>query len=110
MDKETYDLAKKQLDEVTEHLKGDDLTIEQREELEILQAKLSGGLLSIWFPMGIGRKLIMVVIFLVGIYGLVIGNHYFLFSWIILPMFSPRLMGEVSYFMGRISAGTRGTG
>ena len=110
MDKETYGSAKKTLEEINEHLKSDDLTVEQREELEVHSAKLSGVLLSIWFPMGIARKLIMVVIFLVGIYGLVIGNHYFLFSWIILPMFSPRLMGEVSYFMGRISAGTRGTG
>ena len=107
MDKETYDSAKRAFEEVKEQLKRDDLTSEERAELVMHADRLSGLLLSIWFPMGIGRKLIMLVIFLVGIYGLLIGNHYFLFSWVILPMFSPRLVGEIAFLMGRFSAGMR---
>ena len=95
---------------INEHLKSDDLTVEQREELEIHADKLSGVLLSIWFPIGVGRKLIMFVLFSIGIYGLEIENDYLLISWILLPCFSPRIVGEVSYLIGRFVGGIRGTG
>ncbi len=43
MDKETYSSAKKQLEVITELLNSDNLTIENRQELELLSAKLKGG-------------------------------------------------------------------
>ena len=108
MDKKTQSTLKKQLKEITELLKSDGLTIEQREEFELLSAKISGSLLSVWLPVDIGRRLIMVILFLIGLYGLMNGNNYFLISWIFLPMFSPRLVGEIAHLMGRFAGGKKG--
>ena len=103
MDKKTQSTLKKQLKEITEYLKRDDLTIEEREEFELLSAKIAGALTHDWLPSDLGRRLIMVILFLIGLYGLMDGDNYFLISWIFLPMFSPRLMGELAHLAGKAS-------
>ncbi len=68
-----------------------------------LKNQISGYVLSKWLPNGVGRKIIMLALLLLGIYGLFFGSHWFLISWAIIPIFSPRIVGEVATFFGRIS-------
>lgn len=74
----------------------------------MLQTQLAGALLSTWLPFGWGRRSIMIVLFLVGVYGLVEGNGYFLIAWLFLLSFSPRTVGELTFAFGRFMAGFYG--
>ena len=50
----------------------------------------------------------MMVLFLVGAVGIAQGNGYFLFTWLFLLFFSPRVVGELAYALGRFMAGVNG--
>jgi hypothetical protein len=63
-------------------------------------AKMAGYLLSPWLPIGVGRKIVMVVIFLIALLGSLL-NPFCLLLLIILPLFSPRVIGEIVSFLGR---------
>jgi len=108
MTRDEFEDAKKQSSEITKLLKEENLTAEDRQKLEMLQTQLSGALLSTWLPFGWGRRSIMIVLLLVGAYGLVEGNGYFLISWSLLLLFSPRVVGEFSFTFGRFLAGFHG--
>ena len=103
MDRKTYEEAKKSSEEMAKLLREGNLTAEEKQKLETLQAGLAGALLSSWLPFGWGRRAIMITLLFVGAYGLVEGNSYLLLSWLLLPFFSPRLIGELSYYVGKIS-------
>ena len=49
----------------------------------------------------------MIAIFLVGLYGLIEGIQHLLFVWLLLPIFSPRFVGEINYALGKILGGPR---
>ncbi len=108
MTHDEFEEAKKQSAAIAKLLKEENLTIEDREKLEILQAQLSGALLSTWLPFGWGRKLIMILLFIVGAYGLVEGNSYFLIAWLCALLFSPRIVGVFAFAFGRLMAGFHG--
>jgi hypothetical protein len=78
-----------------------DLTPEQRSELQVHAAALAGGLMSPWLPIGWTRKLLMLAIAGVGLEQAAIGNYWALWLWAFLPMFSPRIVGEMAAFLGR---------
>lgn len=105
MNRDTYEEAKKQLAEVSRVLKEENLTPEERQKFERLQAQLSGVLLRPWLPFGWGRRSIMLVLFATGAVGALGGNSYFLLAWVFLLFFSPRAVGEISYALGRIFRG-----
>lgn len=105
MDRETYEEAKKQLDEVARVLREENLTADERQKFETLQVQLAGVLLRPWLPVGWGRRLIMIVLFAVGVFGALAGNSYLLLAWVLLLFFSPRFVGEFSYALGRIFRG-----
>jgi hypothetical protein len=44
----------------------------------------------------------MVAIFLIGLVGAVTGNNMLMLSWLLLPFFSPSLMGEATNLAGRL--------
>ena len=105
MSQETQDDAKKTLEEVTELLKDETLSAEERHTLEMHQARLAGVLLRPWLPFDWGRRLIMIGILAFDVYGLVVENYQVFLWWLLLPCFSPRIVGEVSYFLGKLSRG-----
>lgn len=105
---EEFEEAKKQSAEIAKLLRDGSLAPEDRQKLEMLQTQLAGTLLSPWLPFNWERRAIMIVLFLVGAIGLVEGNSYFLFSWLFLLLFSPRLMGEFAFALGRLMAGFNG--
>jgi hypothetical protein len=79
---------------------------ELADEMEKVQpgvkAQMSGYLLSPWLPHGAARKVVMIVIALVAVLGyLMTGSGYFLLALLLLPMFSPRLVGEAARALGK---------
>lgn len=98
MDRETHEQAKKQLAEITEILKDSTLTPEERSKLESLADQLAGCLMRPWLPFGWGRRLIMIGLFLIGLYGLTQGNNSLLFAWLLIPAFSPSFVAECLRF------------
>ena len=104
MNQVQYEDAKKTLEEVSTFLKDESLTKEERNNLEVMQSQLSGALLSIWIPFGWGRRFLMVLLFLTGIFGFVSGNIYFFISWLLLLLFSPRCIGLLFYALGRLNS------
>lgn len=103
MDRKTYEEAKKSSEEIAKLLREGNLTAEEKQKFETLQAGLAGALLSSWLPFGWGRRAIMITLLLVGAFGLVEGNNYLLLAWLLLPFFSPRFMGELFYAVGKLS-------
>lgn len=108
MTRDEFEEAKKQSAEIAKLLKEGNLTAEDRQKLEILQTQLSGALLSTWLPFGWGRRSIMIVLLLVGVFGLVEGKGYFLIAGLFLLLFSPRVVGELTFAFGRFMAGFHG--
>ena len=93
---------------VTEALKDETLSEEQRNELETHAAALSGSLLSTWLPVGWGRRLIMIAIVALGLYYAIMEENFEpLLWWLVLPIFSPRIGGMVSYFIGALTGGNK---
>lgn len=105
MDKETQEDAKQTMEEISELLKDETLSAEELHILEIHQAALAGTLLRSWLPLGWGRRLIMIGIVALGVYGITEDNYQVFVWWLLLPFFSPRIVGEIGYFLGKLTRG-----
>lgn len=103
MDRKTYKEAKESSEEIAKLLREGNLSAEEKQKFETMQAGLAGALVSSWLPFGWGRWAIVITLLLVGVFGLVEGNNYLLLAWLLLPFFSPRLMGELFYAIGKQS-------
>ena len=75
------------------------VTLDQLNELHA--AALAGTLLRPWFPVSWTRRLIMAAIFLFGLQQAATGNYQPLVWWLLLPFFSPRIMGEAAFLLGK---------
>ena len=100
--REKYYEAKALLRQVQQELQDPNLSPAQRGALELHAARLSGFLLSPWVPVPWANRLTMVAIFLIGLVGAVTGNNMLMLSWLLLPFFSPSLMGEATNLAGRL--------
>jgi hypothetical protein len=94
--------AKALLSEISTYLQDETIPAEQRKELEFHASALAGSLLRNWFPVSNGRRLIMLGIVLLGIYEMFGNNYQPLVYWLILPFFSPRIVGEVIHAWARL--------
>ena len=103
MDKELHRQAEGLLEMISVELKSEILTPQERHELEIQKSKLSGMLLSTWFPVPWSKRIIMIVIVGFGLWQMVEQNFQPLIYWVALPFFSPRIVGEGAFFIGKIS-------
>lgn len=103
MDKQEEKALKKSIEVLQEAIDDGSLQGEARMEAERTVNMAAGRLLSVWLPTGWGRRVIMLILLLFGLYGLIIGKLLFLICWLIAVTFSPRIMGEVSFLLGRIT-------
>lgn len=94
MNKLEFSQARRALDEISILLNDDALEGEERERLEQSADQLAGLLMRQLLPIGFIRRALMVLFFVAGIYGIVIGNYYLLGLWIIAGAFSPRITAE----------------
>lgn len=76
---------------------------EAMEAIAIARASLAGHAMSRWFPYSFSRKIIMAIFVIIGLSAFKNDNYYFLISFIIASAFSPRCVGEVAFFVGRVS-------
>jgi hypothetical protein len=68
-----------------------------------IKDQMAGILLSPWLPSGLIRKMIMLIIVAIAIIGaLFYKNNLFYLLLLILPIFSPRSMGEILFIYGKI--------
>jgi len=102
MNKEEHDQLEKLFRAISKLEESGILTEEQKKEFSDLKSSISGVLLSSWLPADSGRKYIMLIILFIAICGTLAGIPRFLFLLLILPLFSPRVIGEVVVFFGRI--------
>ncbi len=94
MDKEQYEGAKKRLEEVTRRLKYDQLSPQEREQLEKEGKGLMGIIMSPWIPVSSGYRILMLVVIGIGFWGLLEETYSYLLIWLLLPLFSPRVIGK----------------
>jgi hypothetical protein len=99
-----YEEAKDVLKEIRHELDTQPLTAEQRKELEMHAAALSGYLLRPWLPVSWTRRLLMVAIVLLGAQQAWVGNYEPLLWLLLLPFFSPRIVGECAFAFGRLAS------
>lgn len=66
-------------------------------------AGIAGSRLRSWLPRGTGRKLAMLGIAAATVFGVVYGQSpYWLLLLLMLPTFSPRVVGEILFFVSRL--------
>jgi hypothetical protein len=102
MDKNQYEEGKKVGDAISKVLEDGNLSAEDREKFETLRSQVAGYLLSPWLPVGVGRKAIMLALIIIGGYGLMIDKPLIALTWLMAPLFSPRLVGETLRFIGSL--------
>ena len=100
MNKEEQKILKGCLEELNNELQNETLTQEQKQEIELQIAKVSGQLLSIWLPIGITRKILMLSFFLIGLLSFFTQYEWLFWSFLIAGSFSPRLVGKISFWFG----------
>lgn len=110
MNRKKYEEAKKVLSQIRYILDTEPLTLERRKELQIHAASLAGAILNPWFPISWSLRLIMVAIVLLGAQQAIwVGNYQPLIWWLLLPFFSPRIVGFAAYSLGVLSRFFRGS-
>jgi hypothetical protein len=100
--RERYAEARRVLSEIRHELDTAPLTPQQRNELELHAAKLAGALLHPWFPVAWPGRLIAAGIVLLGLQQAWTGNYEPMVFWLLLPLFSPRIMGWCFFQIGRV--------
>jgi hypothetical protein len=60
-----------------------------------------------WLPRDIGRRLIMLVILIVGISGAMAGNSSWLFILLVLPLFSPKIIMRIAIIIGYLKGNNK---
>ena len=100
MDKELYEAAKARLEEITIRLKYEKISPEERERLERDGKELAIVVMSPWVPFDWRYRIVMIVIAAIGFWGLIQGQYLFMLVWLLLPLFSPRIVGK---FLGLVT-------
>lgn len=97
MSQVTYKKLKQTYDAIIATLNDQEsnLTKDEREDLEAKSTEIAEILKNSWFPQDWVRRIIMLVIFNVGLLGLLQGNYYLLLLWLLLPIFSPRVLTNI---------------
>ena len=93
MTRAEYANAKTTLANVNDALREGHLTPEDRVKLEALSVTLTERLISPWFPLDWARRGIVVALTATGFYGLEAGAEFLVWSWPLMLIFSPRVMG-----------------
>jgi hypothetical protein len=91
------------LELIHESLRDDSLTTEQRQELERTASMLAGYQMSFWLPTSMIRRILMVLFLAVGVIGAFQWNPWFGLFILLGCSFSPRIVGEVLSFIGKLS-------
>jgi hypothetical protein len=94
MDRKQYEEAVVRLEEVTGILKHGKISPEERNRLEREGKELARVVMSPWLPFRWDYRIVMMIIAAIGFWGFSQGNYLFILLWLLLPIFSPRIMGK----------------
>ena len=94
MTREEYIRTKSKLANIDDALSEGHLTPEERAELQALSAALSEQLVTPWIPAGWVRRGLMLTLSATTVYGLVAESYVLLWSFPLIAIFSPRIVGE----------------
>jgi hypothetical protein len=94
MDKEQFEEAKTRLQEVTRRLKYEEVSPQERERLEKEGRDLMKVIMSPWLPVSWSYRMLMILITAIGLWGFMEGNYLLMLLWLLLPLFSPRIVGK----------------
>lgn len=105
MEKElNHEELQEQFDKVGNVLKDHEVALQEHPELkstlEKHQTILAVSMMNHWLPRDLGRRLIMLIILIIGISGAMAGNSNWLFILLILPLFSPKIILRISIIIG----------
>jgi len=105
MEKElNHEEMQEQFNEIDNVLKKHEVALERHPEfkstLEEHKTILAVSMMNHWLPRDLGRRLIMLVILIIGISGTMAGNSSWLFILLILPVFSPKIIMRISIIIG----------
>jgi len=105
MEKElNHEELQEQFDKVGNVLKDHEDALKRHPELkstlEEHQTILAVSMMNHWLPRDLGRRLIMLIILIIGISGAMAGNTSWLFILLILPLFSPKIILRISIIIG----------
>ena len=97
---------KEQFNQIDDTLKGNKVSLEKHPELksalEERKTILAVSIMNHWLPEDLGRKLIMLIILIIGISGAMAGNAKWLFILLLLPFFSPKIVMYIAIIAGKI--------
>lgn len=104
MDKKQQNKLKTAFSAIEETLQSKDLNLteEERIKFERLQSEIAGTMMSSWLPAGSARKVVALILFIAGLFGFLKISGFFILLWLLLPFFSPRLVGEIAIFFGKM--------
>lgn len=105
MNKFEYEELQDVLRRLTEALKDEGLSEEQRHELKMHQAFVSGQITSMWLPISNPRKAIMFAFILLGLRAFTNYNDMYIVYWLLAAIFSPRIVATAAYYFGRLMGG-----
>jgi hypothetical protein len=72
---------------------------------ENIESALAGQVMSAWLPIGLIRKLVFFTLLLFSAIGIATESHWYHFLLIMIAaIMSPRLVGEIAYFFGKLSS------
>lgn len=98
MNRDSYLRLKARLETIDDALHEGHLTAEERSALEAQSAELSRQLVAPWIPGDWTRRGIMVGLAASGSVGIVVGLDLLVWCWPLVPLVSPRIMGENFHF------------
>lgn len=101
MTRDQYLKTKSALTHIDDALREGKLTPEQRAAFAALSVELSKQLVTTWFPAGWLRRSGMLSLLVVGGYGFLVEVELFIWCWLIMPIFSPRIMGDRFHSISR---------
>ena len=99
MDKDQYEEAKMRLEKVTEMLRHENISPQERDSLEREGKELARVVISPWLPFDWKYRIVIIAIAAIGFWGLIQGQYSFMLVWLLLPLFSPRIIGEFLMFI-----------
>jgi hypothetical protein len=94
---------RKASEELRVELARTDLAPERRAELVKHSYAVAGALASPLLPVGLARQLLAALFVVIALSGISRGEWWFLVFLAVAACFSPRIVGEVSYALGRAS-------
>ena len=105
MEKElTHEELQEQFNKVDDVLKEHENALNEHPDLksglEKHKTLLAVSMMNPWLPRDLGRRLIMLVILIIGISGTMAGDSSWLFILLILPLFSPKIIRRISIIIG----------